>query len=206
MGTWKQQIERLITEIENRFGDYASEPNIVLIPDLYVKFGVFGRMHVANGVPKSIELEQNLLQSSMLQVLTHELLEWRFTERGERSPHELSNRYAPEILARAISIPAGVGAASRPYYRERRARSSIRKEILQLCIEKPGIAKQAIVRGANLNPASAELYLSELLDHEMLTRVKMYYRQSKIWRYFISKKGIRYVIVATEIEEILEGR
>jgi len=88
-------------------------------------------------------------------------------------------------------------------HRERRPRRTIYRDILRVAIEKPGIAKQGIIRKANLDSAGADLYLSELLEHGMLTRVKMYFQRKKIWRYFVTRKGVRYVILVTELEEML---
>lgn len=100
-----QYYQPIIEAIENRFGKYQYTPRVVLIPDLYKTYGALGQttfLRTRDGTPVLIEIDADIWHNRPalgLETLVHELLEWRFIERGEEHPHFLSETYTPEILA-----------------------------------------------------------------------------------------------------------
>ena len=92
------------------------------------------------------------------------------------------------------------------WYRERRPRRIICRDILMVVMKKPGASKARIIRSANLHPMGTPALLQELMDAGMLTRARIYDSRSgqQIWGYFATPKAFQYVVVATEIEEMFK--
>lgn len=101
----------IVNAIEERFGKYFYTPRIILKPDLYKTSGALGQtlfLRSDGAEPVLIEIDSDIWHNRPqmgLETLIHELLEWRFIERGEKYPHFMSETHTPEILA-AILQPA----------------------------------------------------------------------------------------------------
>ena len=114
---------KIIAEIERRLGPYQTKPKVTVVPDLYKKTGALGTttyLDVPNGVPKIIEIDENLFiynEPAAYRVLTHELLEWRFIERGEQYHHYMAEKYSQDILTTVDITPIQILLWNRPILR-----------------------------------------------------------------------------------------
>jgi hypothetical protein len=98
----------IIEAIEAHFGKYQYAPRVVLTPGLYKSYGALGETHFirrGDGQPVLTQIDADIWHNRSylgLETLVHELLEWRFIERGEQYPHFLSEQNTPIILSEVL--------------------------------------------------------------------------------------------------------
>lgn len=118
-----QYDQRIITEIERRWGPYTYTPRIKLTPNLYKRLGAYGQttfISTEDGRPVLIEIDKDIYLNNPalgIEVLTHELLEWCAVERGEEFPHYFAEKHTPEVLKVAMATPLSVFLERRPLLR-----------------------------------------------------------------------------------------
>jgi len=104
--------EPVIKAIESHFGKYKHVPRVVIVPDLYKMYGALGETQFVkrtDGQPVIINIDADVWHNKPqlgIETLVHELLEWRFIEKGEKYTHSLSEQYTPMILSEVLQTSA----------------------------------------------------------------------------------------------------
>lgn len=111
--------QKLVGEIETRFGSFTKAPQLKLTENLYNKYGCWGQTTYLREThtPMLIEVDKDLFENNPAEGLTtvvHEMLEWRGIERNEPFPHLFAEKNQQALLSVASLTPLDYVLSKRP--------------------------------------------------------------------------------------------
>jgi len=104
---FREEQRRVLMVIEKKLGRYKKKPEIAVVDELYEQSGALGQTWLKDGVPFKIFLDSRLLndREGYLWTATHEVLEWRLRELGEKYSHAQAEALNREVLNEAKLLP-----------------------------------------------------------------------------------------------------